>query len=387
MESKKVSTDLLYALVNPQLETLSYLYKERGYELRIVGGAVRDILLNKEPKDIDLASDATPEESIELLADNEIRMIPTGLQHGTVTAHIEGVDYEITTLRVDVSTDGRHAEVEYTADWEVDAARRDLTFNAMSMDFDGNLYDYYGGYEDLKNGIARFVGDPETRVTEDYLRILRYFRFQGRMAQPDFDESTLDTIAKNAEGLKSISGERIWMEMSKILSGNHVVAILDRMYRTGVLANIGLPYIATGYLRYITAVSKDPVLILASLLKSQEQANAIYNHWKLPNKVREVINLIIATKDMTIDKATAKKLIVLKGVRKDLMISLLTFTGQDDILREIESWEIPVFPVSGKDLINAGISPGPKMGAKLKFLKNAWADSGFELSKEELLNL
>ena len=158
------------------LQRLQQLMKAEGYSLRLVGGAVRDLLLGAEPKDIDLATDCTPQEVMGILQRADIKPIPTGLQHGTVTAHMPSADYEITTLRLDRDTDGRHAVVEFTTDWKADAQRRDLTINAMSLSLDGDLYDYFDGQTHLAEQRVLFVGSARERIMEDYLRILRYFR-------------------------------------------------------------------------------------------------------------------------------------------------------------------------------------------------------------------
>ena len=226
--------------ITDELSKLANIFNRGGYEIRIVGGAVRDLALNKSPKDIDLATDATPDEMQQMFDSAGVRHVPTGIEHGTITAVINGEEFEVTTLRADVETDGRRAEVEFVRSWEEDAKRRDLTYNAMSMDFEGNLYDYHGGMDDLQDKVTRFVGDPEERIKEDYLRTLRYFRFQGRLNTPTFDRETMQAIASNTDGLKQLSVERVWMEMGKILSGSNIQQILGAMQKTGVLDAIGL---------------------------------------------------------------------------------------------------------------------------------------------------
>ena len=153
------------------------MFSSEGYSIRLVGGVARDLLLGHQPKDIDLATDCTPENMVQIFEREGLHYIPTGLQHGTITVHINKVNYEITTLRIDHVTDGRHAIVQYTSEWSKDAERRDLTINAMSLSFDGTLYDYFNGMEDLKKKKVRFVGNARERIKEDYLRILRYFRY------------------------------------------------------------------------------------------------------------------------------------------------------------------------------------------------------------------
>lgn len=385
-EGESIAPDVLFRLVTPDLKRLSNLYKAYGYELRIVGGAVRDILQAQSPKDIDLASDATPEESIELLKDANIRVIETGLQHGTIVAHINGEDYEITTLRIDVETDGRHAEVEYTKDWEIDAERRDLTYNAMSMDFDGNVYDYHGGREDLAKGRTRFVGDARKRIEEDYLRILRYFRFSGRTASPQPNETILQQIKINAAGLQQISGERIWAEFAKILSGNHLEMIILQMEETDVLENIGLPPPDLYELLRVKEHTDSPPLLLAALLPNPAALSAVDKHWKFSKGERVVMHFVLTTRDRSVDLITAKKLHVLYRIPMEQVLKLLEYQGEFRIGKELAKWEIPTFPVKGADLLAAGMEPGPDVGIVLQRLLTQWVDSAYTLTRNELLD-
>ena len=184
--------------------------------VRVAGGAVRDLLAGVEPKDWDLATPLHPEEVIKSAEEAGFKVLPTGLQHGTVTVMVDGEPLEVTTLRVDVETDGRHADVEFTTDWKEDAARRDLTVNAMFLTMDGEVVDFFGGQQDLEDGRVRFVGNARERMAEDFLRILRFFRFHGRVGSGKFDEKDLLAIHDSTHGLAGISGERIWMEMQKI---------------------------------------------------------------------------------------------------------------------------------------------------------------------------
>lgn len=216
--------------------------EKRGYETRIVGGVVRDLLQNKIAKDIDLSTTATPKEIKDVFESEKIKCIETGLQHGTLTAHINGQNYEVTTLRKDVLTDGRHAQVEFVTDWKLDAERRDLTINAMSMNIHtSELYDYFDGYNDLMNRKVKFVGDTRKRIKEDYLRILRYFRFLGRISNEsdiknlNINDDILKIIKEESCNLKNISVERIWSELKRILVGKHAVLILKLLMETNVL--------------------------------------------------------------------------------------------------------------------------------------------------------
>lgn len=213
----KLDNELFKSIFTDDLNKLLEIFNKYNYEIRIAGGAVRDILMEKKPTDLDFATTATPAQMKEMFDKEEVRMINmNGEKHGTITARINNNEnYECTTLRIDVTTDGRHAEVEFTTDWLLDANRRDLTINAMFLGFDGSVYDYFYGYEDLLARKVRFVGNAERRIQEDYLRILRYFRFFGRISKSpnDHEKDTLDIISKNVEGLARISGERLWVEI------------------------------------------------------------------------------------------------------------------------------------------------------------------------------
>ena len=206
--TQKIDTPEYRTLLTPSLLKLAELFKANQHELRVAGGAVRDILMGIDPHDVDFATTATPDQVKEMLTNANIRMINTnGERHGTITARINDQEnFEVTTLRVDVVTDGRHAVVEYTQDWQLDASRRDLTMNALFLDLEGTVYDYFNGIDDLKHRRICFVGDPIERIREDYLRILRYFRFFGRLANEnaEHDQETLKAIKENSNGLQSM---------------------------------------------------------------------------------------------------------------------------------------------------------------------------------------
>lgn len=239
----KLDSELFKAIFTKELEYLVELFTKHNHEIRIAGGAVRDLLMDKKPTDLDFATTATPTQMKSMFDAENVRMINmNGEKHGTITPRINNAEnFECTTLRIDVLTDGRHAEVEFTKDWLLDANRRDLTINAMFLGFDGSVYDYFYGYEDLKARKVTFVGNADTRIKEDFLRILRYFRFYGRIAtsadkhQPE----TLKTITENAEGLQRISGERIWVELRKILQGNYAGELMMTIVDCGLGKFIG----------------------------------------------------------------------------------------------------------------------------------------------------
>ena len=241
MATGKLDSEPFRKLLTPEIRSLESVFTSNGYGFRLVGGVVRDLLLGLIPKDVDIATECTPDAMIKLFGANGIRYIATGLQHGTLTAHINRTDYEVTTLRIDRVTDGRHAVVEFTSDWREDAERRDLTINAMSLDLDGTLYDYFDGQKHLAEKRVVFVGDARKRIREDFLRILRYFRFYGRIVpEPDRHESeTLRAIEETCPGLERVSVERVWMEVGKILLGNHAPHLVQTMYSLGVAQHTG----------------------------------------------------------------------------------------------------------------------------------------------------
>jgi len=360
------------SVITSSIKKLDKVFKSNNYELRIVGGAVRDLALDKTPKDIDLATDATPDEMMEILDKSGIRHIPSGLEHGTITAILDNEPFEITTLRADKETDGRHAEVEFVKSWEEDAKRRDLTYNAMSMDMEGNVFDYFGGMDDLQDKVSKFVGDPEERITEDYLRILRYFRFQGRLSTPTWDEDTLKAISSNSEGLKKISAERVWQEMGKVLSGNNVANILDYMAKTGVSKVIGL---STNDLNKV----KDNGNSIVALAQTGNTID-IAKRWKLSKVQATMLDFLVKNKNNTLDQKKVEDMIA-DGVDKELISALATLQGKEV---NIDA-EVPNFPITGADLIAKGMKPGPEIGAKLGQLKQKWKDSNFKSTKDELL--
>ena len=208
-------------------------FAHHNHRVRLVGGAVRDIVMGKQPKDWDLATDALPARTLEILEELG-KPFDLSNGHGTVSIILDGETYEITTLRVDAETDGRHAKVEFVTDFALDAARRDFTFNAMSQNIlTGQVFDYFGGQQDLAENEVRFVGDPDKRIQEDYLRILRYFRFLGRMDSSPADDQ-IAAVERNAAGLKQISGERIWMEVKQIVTGPNADYVMFHTKQTGV---------------------------------------------------------------------------------------------------------------------------------------------------------
>ena len=362
--------------ITDELSKLANIFNRGGHEIRIVGGAVRDLALDKTPKDIDLATDATPDEMQQMFDSAGVRHIPTGIEHGTITAVINGEEFEVTTLRADVETDGRRAEVEFVRSWEEDAKRRDLTYNAMSMDFEGNLYDYHGGMDDLQDKVTRFVGDPSERIKEDYLRTLRYFRFQGRLDTPTFDRETMQAIASNTNGLKQLSVERVWMEMGKILGGSNINQILGAMQKTGVLGAIGLDVKPSQDIMD----GGDPIINLARITDDE----SIGLRWKMSNEEKGKLGFLISQKGQTHDKKWYTDQMA-DGFDRTQLDALARYNNQDDMIAYIKSFKAPDFPVDGNDLMQLGHSRGPGIGKTLQALRTQWKAGNFSANKDELL--
>ena len=378
--------DILSRVLNPALVTLRQVFQKHGKDIRIVGGAVRDIMSGKTPKDIDLATDATPDEQIEIYKSSGYRYVETGLAHGTITVVIDKEPYEITSLRTETNHDGRHATVAYTTDWGADLSRRDLTINAMALTFDGELIDPFGGERDLKSKTVRFVGNPVDRMTEDYLRILRFFRFHGRIGNKSFDPQVEAAIHKAAPGLSKISGERIWSEMSKIITGPNVAVELAEMNKLGILQIIGLPKVGDKIASMAAHLSlvNAPITVLAYLIDNQQTAEALVNHWKLSGAERDLLYWLVKNKNNPLNLEVAQNMVA-DNIPSTYVFELASLQRKQSIATAMQSFQKPIFPVSGNDLQVAGVKPGIGMGKVIKDLRDIWKQSRFKLSKDELL--
>ncbi len=338
-------------------------------EARVVGGAVRDALAERAVVDIDLATSRPPSGTMAALRQAGVKVVPTGLGHGTVTAVVDGRGFEITTLRRDVETDGRHAVVAFTEDWRLDASRRDFTINAMSMARDGVLFDYFDGTADLQAGRVRFVGDPATRIAEDYLRILRFFRFYARYGRVPPDPATLDALRAGIPGLSRLSVERVWMELRRIL------AAPDPEEAVGVMARLG---IWNAVLPEAQAVSRlaglpaDPVLRLAAMLTGDPLALA--TRLKVSNDDRERLVRLLATPSPEGTDADLRRLLA-DHLPADL-VDRAWLDGAADTRRRLRRITRPVFPLEGRDVLSIGISPGRLVGALLRDVRQWWLDGG-----------
>lgn len=372
--------EILNHCLNDDLLKLRGLFQAAGFDIRIVGGAVRDILCGHTPKDVDLCTDAYPDEAIAIYTDAGIRFEPTGIDHGTISVIMNGETYEVTSLRYDTETDGRHAKVTFTRQWYEDLARRDLTINAMSMTFDGVLYDPYYGQKDLEKGVVQFVGDPALRIQEDYLRILRYFRFAGRFGS-EFDKRQMAAISKHAEGLRKVSRERVWQEVSKIMSHQSAARVYRAMRDAGVLAYANLPSVSDKALeRMARAVShtKNPATVFSTAFKSEDQVAEFGKKLKISTKEIRLMQYLVPFESLDDDTMfqRARFSIVMKGTDREFAVEAALRMGLTLAADRIRDWEIPVFPINGNDFIDFGMKPGKEIGSMLFACKYAWFNTG-----------
>jgi poly(A) polymerase len=366
-----------------------------GRPARFVGGCVRDGLLGLPDagRELDIATPERPQEVIRLLERAGLPAIPTGLAHGTVTTIADGRPFEITTLRRDVACDGRHAEVEFTDDFALDAARRDFTINAMSCDRAGRLYDYFGGRADLAARRIRFVGDPAARISEDYLRILRFFRFFAHYGRPPADPEALAACRAAGPELRRLSGERIQAEMVRLLEAEAPLTALRLMAETGVLGEVLSGPAALERLARLLEVAPEsaPLVRLAALLRpppaNPAAAEQVSKRWRMAN--RDATRLLALTRDQLPDlhaspAERARDLHRLGAERYADLVRIAAAEAPDDprvalaeALAAAAAWRPKRLPVGGDDILALGVPAGPRVGAILATLEAWWVARGF----------
>ena len=380
----------------PQTLRLMEALTKGGAQPRFVGGAVRNALLEKPVADIDIATPLTPDKVQKLLANAAIKTVPTGIEHGTLTAVVDGKPFEVTTLRRDVSTDGRRAVVAFTEDWAEDAKRRDFTMNALYASAGGEVFDLVGGVDDLKAGRVRFVGDAAMRIREDYLRVLRLFRFHAWYGKGAIDADALRAAAAEKAGLAILSGERIAKEMLRLLEAADPAPVLRLMAASGILAAV-LPceanIVRLDGLAKIDAANffvPDTVLRLAALLPHDKAiANGVADRWKLANVQREGLAEIAGAGEKIVPYLSireVRKLLYRLGVQA--FRDRLFLKWADDakasngvqwraLLAMADAWQRPHFPLAGRDVMLAGVPEGPLVGRVLGEVEEWWIDSDF----------
>ena len=392
-------------LKRPSLQTLLALLTEGEGEARIAGGAVRNALLNQPISDVDIATTLVPRDVMLRLKAADQKAVPTGIEHGTVTAVVDGDAYEVTTLRRDVETDGRHAKVLYGTDWTADAARRDLTINALYLNADGTLFDPLNGLPDVEAQNVRFIDDAETRIREDYLRILRFFRFFAWYGRFRPDAEGLKACARLKDGLQDLSAERIWHELSKLLAAPDPGRAILWMRQTGVLSEVQPETEKWGIdaLPGLIAAEQQQgwdadclMRLMAIVPPIPERMDALGGRLKLPKKVRLRLQHWAAFGDLQ------------PQLKKDAFYQWLywrnTIAAADKLrlgiarddenakkclrqLKWLNRWERPQFPLRGQHLIDQGMAAGPAISEKMAQLEKAWVEANFEPSLDDLLAL
>jgi poly(A) polymerase len=369
------------------LRAIVQVLTDNGVRPRIVGGAVRDSLLGLDVADIDLATPLTPDAATKRLESVGIKAVPTGIEHGTITAIAHGQTVEVTTLRRDVSTDGRRATVAFSTDWQEDAARRDFTINALYADPEsGEIFDYFGGLADLEAGKVRFIGDADTRIAEDHLRILRFFRFQARFGRGEPDREALAACASAASSLKSLSRERIADELMKLLVLADPTGSVELMLDHGIFA------------AFLPEISPDAKTRLARLLKREAEARlsplagrrlnallpdeaatveTVAARLKLSNKAR--VSLI--TRASHAGPKSGQVRAMAYRIGKDLTRDIILLHSSDEEWRiglaQLEGWEVPTFPIKGGELVARGLGAGPLVAKTLQAVEREWIEQGF----------
>ncbi len=354
---------------------------------RFVGGVVRNALLGIAVSDIDIATQLAPDEVTKRLETAGLKAVPTGIDHGTVTAVADGKPFEITTLRRDVETDGRHAVVAFSDDWAEDARRRDFTMNALYAAPDGEVFDTVGGVEDLGAGRVRFVGDAATRIREDYLRILRLFRFHAWYGKGEMDAVALEASAAHKGGLQSLSIERVQKEMLRLLEAENPVPALRVMAATGILAEVFPRPLNLARLEHLVAIdtdnffTPDAILRLAALGTGEtfKLSNAQAERLEDLGDAREKIVSYLSIKDV-------RRLLYRLGPKRFRDRVFLNW-AQDPkesnaiqwraLLAMADAWRKPIFPLTGSNVMNSGVPHGPLVGRVLSEVEEWWIESDF----------
>ena len=386
-------------------------FQNQNYKLKLVGGCVRKLITEEKIDDMDIAINIEPEKIKKVLVEQKIKFVETGITHGTITVLINDFKFEITSLRKDLSTDGRHAKVEFTSNWEQDAQRRDFTINAIYSDISGEVYDPLNGIEDLKNGIIKFIGDPNQRIQEDYLRKLRYLRFYTQYNKNKFhDEIAIKAIKRNLDGLAKISRERILGELFKMMKLNNFSKLFEDEFCRFIILSI-LPQLRNyNRIKILNKISYkikkqiDKILLLSILIVDEtDNCNFFLYKYQLSNEDKKRILFIKNSfknysKQYLYSKKNLLKLTYLSD--KSSVIELLIFlifvnpkkiSNIENLIDYIKEKTIPEFPINGKFLKEEfNFLEGKQLGDALKKLEKQWIDDGFKIDKgnvKSLLNL
>ncbi|MDN3274069.1 CCA tRNA nucleotidyltransferase [Frankia sp. RB7] len=401
MSAEPIFADAPWLIAGGTARVLQLL-NANGEEARVVGGAVRNALLGLTPGDMDIATTALPHEVVRRAKAAGIKSVPTGIDHGTVTLVIDSVPYEVTTLREDTETFGRKAKVAFGRDWVKDAERRDFTMNGLSVDANGVVYDYVGGIADAKARRVRFIGEPDQRIAEDYLRILRFFRIHAAFGAGEPDRDGYLACIRGRAGLATLSAERVRMEMLKLLMAEGASAAALAMAEAGLLQELiggvvytgpltamiaieralGLPASVTRRLAALTvAVTEDAKRVATRLRLSNAEAKALdsmgHRWWRFPTK----------------DEANARRLVYRLGPERyhDRVLLAWARSGGDvnssrwrELAELPQRWTAPKFPLKAADFIARGMAEGPALGHVLTLAEDAWLAADFPLDEGAL---
>ena len=382
------------------------LLNEKEDTARFVGGCVRDSIIGLKTNDIDIATKLNPEDVVKILGSESIKVVPTGIDHGTVSVFSKDFNFEITTLRSDISTDGRHAEVIFSDSWEEDSLRRDFTINSIYLKQNGELYDPHNGIQNLKDKKIIFIGNPDERINEDYLRILRFFRFNAFYGNNNLKLSSdsIKACIKNKNKIKKLSSERVQNEFFKILNSSDPYFIVSIMRKIEILDLLFEHKVETKIFKKLLLIekensfSKNHILRFASLALKNKKINAnnlqMFNFSKkerkelclLTNQEFEIHNKLnksdIKKILYSIDRKTLKDMAKLSWA---LSNNRVTNKNWKNVLSQIDKVAIPIFPLKAKDILDYGLEEGPIIGEILKTVEQDWIDSNFEHTKEDLL--
>jgi len=397
--------DSRWLAAGPLAQVLAVL-DHAGEEARVVGGAVRNAMFGQRPNEIDIATTAVPDAVIDRVRAAGFKAVPTGIDHGTVTVIVDGTPFEVTTLRADVATFGRKAKVAFGRDWKIDAERRDFTMNALSVNRGGDIFDYVDGLADIDARRVRFIGDPQRRIAEDYLRILRFFRFHATYGVGPPDPAGLAACIAAREGLGHLSRERIRMEFIKLLRATHATPTLAVMAEAGLLEQVlgGVPLLAsfenTCKVEKAVGVEGDPVRRLAALAVSvAEDAERLWQRLRLTNSERARLASVAegwSQASPAGGDAAARETIYRIGpdryVDRVLVAWSRSSAGAADAawtsLATLPArWSTPKFPLHSRDFIKRGVEKGPRLGIILAAAEEAWIAAGFPSDKAALAAL
>jgi poly(A) polymerase len=396
------------------LQALFAALNRDGGEVRVVGGAVRNTLLGTKVSDVDLATTHLPEQTVRLAKEAGFKPVPTGIEHGTITVVVQGQPFEVTTLRKDIETNGRHAKVAFGTDWKTDAERRDFTINALYATADGDVIDYVGGLTDIETKTLRFIGDAEERIREDYLRILRFFRFFAWYGSGRPETDGLRASARLKDGLNQLSAERVWSELKKLLSAPDPSRAMLWMRQSGVLSAIlpesekwgidtihglvraeaDLDWQVDALLRLESIVPPDAARMteLGKRLKMSNAERARLEAWARADAIKSETSeqalkkLIYRGSSQAVNDRIR---LAYASARQEAAASdeaMIRAGGYSRLLDAVEKYEPLVFPVTGGDLLSLGVEKGPGLGEALRDLETLWIDSGFSLDREALLD-